>query len=212
MFTGLVETTGKVLELTRKGESAQLVVDASGLGGETKLGESIAVNGCCLTVTSFEQGRLSFDLLAQTLDVTSLGELKSESWVNLERALRPGDRLGGHYVQGHVDGTVEVVDWSPHGQDFRLEVRKTDGWQGLVVPKGSICLDGISLTAALVGGDNVVCWIIPHTLERTHLKAMEVGRRMNLEFDLLGKYVESLLISRGLVGKLSCESGIADES
>lgn len=212
MFTGLVESTGKVLKLTRNGESARLLIDASGLSGEIRLGESIAVNGCCLTVADLDRRHLSFDLLAQTLDVTSLGGLVSGSWVNLERALRPGDRLGGHYVQGHVDGTVEVMDWSPHGQDFRLEVQKSDGWQGLVVPKGSICLDGISLTAAEVGEDNLVCWIIPHTFERTHLKAMEVGRRMNLEFDLLGKYVESLLISRGLVGKLSSECGAADEN
>ena len=195
MFTGLVETTGEVLTLTEQGASAQLRLHAPGIAGEVALGDSVAVNGCCLTVTEAdpEAQTLAFDLLAQTLRVTSLGALQPGSLVNLERALALGDRFGGHFVQGHVDTTGEVLDWSRHGQDHRLVVRLAAADRALVIPKGSICLDGISLTAAEVGADSVTCWIIPHTLEMTHLKAMAAGRRVNVEFDLLGKYVRNLL-------------------
>lgn len=195
MFTGLVETIGEVLALGARGGSAELVLRAPGIAAELALGDSVAVNGCCLTVTNIDAaaGTLSFDLLAQTLRVTNLGDMQAASLVNLERALRAGDRLGGHFVQGHVDATGEVLDWSRHGQDHRLEVRLPAAERALVIPKGSICLDGISLTAAEVGPESVTCWIIPHTLERTHLRAMQVGRRINIEFDMLGKYVRSLL-------------------
>lgn len=195
MFTGLVETTGEALFLTEQGASARLRLRAPGIAGEVALGDSVAVNGCCLTVTEIDPAgqALAFDLLAQTLRVTSLGDLQPGSLVNLERAMSLGDRFGGHFVQGHVDATGEVLDWSRHGQDYRLEVRLPAGYRGLVIPKGSICLDGISLTAAEVTADSVTCWIIPHTLERTHLKTLRAGRRLNVEFDLLGKYVKSLL-------------------
>ena len=201
MFTGLVEFTGTVLSLENRGKSAhlQLAVPAS-LAAATALGDSVAVNGCCLTVTAIHLHQhppvLAFDLLAQTLRVTSLGELSPGSLVNLERALQMGERFGGHFVQGHVDDTVTVLDWSPHGQDHRLVVSLPQAGRGLVIPKGSLCLDGISLTAAEVSSDTVTCWIIPHTLENTHLQAMQSGRRMNVEFDLLGKYVQSLLEAR----------------
>ncbi len=199
MFTGLVETTGEVLALTEKGESARLVLRTPVLVAEAALGESIAVNGCCLTIAAIDSaaGSLAFDLLAQTLRVTSLGDLAPGGLVNLERALRLGDRFGGHFVQGHVDATGVVLDWSAHGQDHRLEVGLPPEHRGLVIPKGSICLDGISLTAAEVSPESVTCWIIPHTLERTNLKALRPGRRVNVEFDMLGKYVRSLLEAKG---------------
>ncbi len=195
MFTGLVETTGEVLALTEQDASARLVLRAPAIAAGVALGDSVAVNGCCLTVTEADPAAqtLAFDLLAQTLRVTSLGDLQPGSLVNLERALSVGDRFGGHFVQGHVDTTGEVLDWSRHGQDHRLEVRLPAAERALVIPKGSICLDGISLTAAEVGADSVTCWIIPHTLEQTHLKGMTAGRRVNIEFDMLGKYVRSLL-------------------
>ena len=195
MFTGLIEGTGEVRSLELVGESARLLLGVpSQLAGEVRAGDSVAVNGCCLTATEIDAsaGTLAFDLLAQTLRVTSLGELEVGSLVNLERALAMGERFGGHFVQGHVDATVTVVDWSEHGQDHRLEVRLPDDGSAVVIPKGSICLDGISLTAAEVTASSVTCWIIPHTIEMTHLRQMKAGRRMNVEFDMLGKYVQQL--------------------
>ena len=149
MFTGLVELTGKVLSLEPRGESARLIVEAPQIASELILGESVAVNGCCLTVTDIADGTFAFDLLMQTLRVTSLGDLQMGSLVNLERAMRLGDRFGGHFVQGHVDDTLRIIDFSLHGQDHRLEVEFPARHHGLVIPKGSICLDGISLTAAV---------------------------------------------------------------
>lgn len=195
MFTGLVETTGTVLSLDPRGESARLLVQAPSIAPELALGESVAVNGCCLTVTDIDTraGTFAFDLLMQTLRVTSLGDLKPCSLVNLERAMRLGDRFGGHFVQGHVDDTVRVLDFSRHGQDHRLEVEFPAKHHGLVIPKGSICLDGISLTAAETGAASITCWIIPHTLQVTHLHTKRPGDRLNVEFDMLGKHVRELV-------------------
>ncbi len=193
MFTGLVELTGKVLSLEPRGESARLIVEAPKIALELTLGESVAVNGCCLTVTDIADGTFAFDLLMQTLRVTSLGDLKTGSLVNLERAMRLGDRFGGHFVQGHVDDTLRIVDFSPHGQDHRLEVEFPSKHHGLVIPKGSICLDGISLTAAEVTASSVTCWIIPHTAQVTHLHTKKAGDRVNVEFDMLGKHVRELV-------------------
>jgi len=200
MFTGLVESIGEIVALTEtdQGASAHLFVRTRALTPDVALGDSVAVNGCCLTVAAIDlaEETLTFDLLAQTLRVTSLGELTIGSLVNLERALQLGDRFGGHFVQGHVDATVTVLDWRPDGADHRLTVSLAADQRGLIIPKGSICLDGISLTAAEVTPDSVTCWIIPHTLEATHLKTMQPGRRMNVEFDMLGKYVAHLLDAR----------------
>lgn len=195
MFTGLVETTGKIISLEPRGESARLIVESASVAPQLELGESVAVNGCCLTVTHIDTaaGTFAFDLLMQTLRVTSLGDLQTNSLVNLERAMRLGDRFGGHFVQGHVDDTVRILDFSPHGQDHRLEVEFPEKHRGLIIPKGSICLDGISLTAAEVGGSSITCWIIPHTLQVTHLHTKKPGDRMNVEFDMLGKHVRELV-------------------
>jgi riboflavin synthase len=196
MFTGLIETTGRVTALTFMGQSARLSLEAAGFTDQLILGESVAVNGCCLTVTEASATGVSFDLLAQTLQVTSLGDLQPGKSVNLERAAKLGSRLGGHIVQGHVDATVRVLDWRPSGQDHRLEVELPQEFRGLVIPKGSICLDGISLTAAEVNDQNVVCWIIPHTYSATHLHEKITGDRLNVEYDMLGKYVKELLHSQ----------------
>lgn len=202
MFTGLVETTGTVLSLEPRGESARLTLRASGpLVTQSSLGDSIAINGCCLTVAALgeQEQTLSFDLLMQTLRITSLGDLKPGSLVNLERAMALGTRFGGHLVQGHVDTTLRILDWSAHGQDHRLEVELPAEHRGLVIPKGSICLDGISLTAAEVTPSSVVCWIIPHTLQVTSLHTKKAGDRLNVEFDMLGKYVRELLRAQASV-------------
>ena len=195
MFTGLVESTGSVLSLEVRGESARLTLRIGPMAAELSEGESLAVNGCCLTVTSFDVAAQTacFDLLMQTLRVTSLGDLAAGGLVNLERAMAMGARFGGHIVQGHVDATVRILDWSAHGQDHRLEIELPTEHRGLVIPKGSICLDGISLTAAEVSETSVVCWIIPHTFAVTNLHTKSVGDRLNVEFDMLGKYVRELM-------------------
>ena len=193
MFTGLVIETGELLSLERAGESARLTLRAPSTGPSAQIGDSIAVNGCCLTVTVRDGERLTFDLLAETLRVTNLGDLASGARVNLEPALGAGAKLGGHFVQGHVDTTAEVLDFSPHGQDFRLEIALPSDFAQYVAFKGSIAVDGISLTVAEVREASFVCWIIPHTREVTNLRERRKGGRVNLEFDLLAKYVERIV-------------------
>ncbi|MBL9115734.1 MAG: riboflavin synthase [Verrucomicrobiaceae bacterium] len=196
MFTGLVEQTGRIITVEPRSGGARLQVEAGAMAKELSLGESVAVNGCCLTVTDQQQGIVSFDLLEQTLRVSNLGDLIPGDEVNLERAMGVGARFGGHFVQGHVDATVKILRWEKDGADHRLEVTIPAEGRGLVIPKGSICLDGISLTAAEVNPDRVVCWIIPHTLQMTNLKHRVTGQRLNVEWDMLGKYVSALLEAR----------------
>ena len=193
MFTGLVESTGKVVSLEEKGEQARLTL-AIPFASELALGDSVAINGCCLTVAELGES-IGFDLLAQTLKVTSLGQLQPDGLVNLERALAVGDRLGGHFVQGHVDSTGTIVDLSKHGQDHRLEVSLPPSIHELCIDKGSLCIDGISLTIAELTDSSAVFWITPHTLIATHLTEATVDQVVNLEGDLLAKYVRKLLPS-----------------
>ncbi len=195
MFTGLVEATGTVVSLTSLGEQAKLLL-AIPFAGELGLGDSVAVNGCCLTVASFTPDGVTFDILSQTLKVTSLGNLKEGSTVNLERALRVGDRLGGHFVQGHVDATGSIVGISPHGQDHMLEISLPREIHRLCIDKGSLAIDGISLTIAELRESSAVFWITPHTWEHTHLRAAAEGQPVNLEADLLAKHVDKLLAAR----------------
>ena len=192
MFTGLVEATGRVLSLTEKGDQAELVLDLP-FENELALGDSVAVNGCCLTVAKQDHG-VAFDLLGQTLRVTSLGGLKEGHLVNLERALAVGDRLGGHFVQGHVDDIGKILDLSPDGQDYRLEVSLPESIHALCLDKGSLCIDGISLTIAELRDESAVFWITPHTFKETHLSEASNGQTINLEADLLAKYVKKLIV------------------
>ena len=194
MFTGLVETTGTLRSFTPTDGGARLEIDAPFFEGGVGIGDSIAVNGCCLTVTKIERARLAFDLLAETLRLTNLGELQPGSWVNLERALAANARLGGHFVSGHIDCTAEVLDFSPHGSDYRLEVAIPATFAQYVIHKGSIAINGISLTIAEVRDASVVLWIIPHTREVTNLSEVSAGSWVNLEFDLLAKYMERAML------------------
>ena len=194
MFTGLVETTGKVRSLEARAEQARLTL-AIPFADELSLGESVAVNGCCLTVDAIDPGHASFDLLAQTLRVTSLGALQAGSTVNLERALRAGDRFGGHFVQGHVDATGTILALEPHGQDYKLEVSLPAELLRLCIDKGSLCIDGISLTIADLTPCSAVFWITPHTFERTHLHRAHTGQPVNLEADMLAKHLARLFDS-----------------
>lgn len=193
MFTGLVESTARVTAILPRDGGARLELEIGPMAAEVRSGDSIAVNGCCLTATDIQGERIAFDLLEQTLRVTSLGDLQVGDLVNVERAMLAGSRLGGHFVQGHVDGTVKILTWREDGADWRLEVELPAEARGLVIPKGSICLDGISLTAAEVSDDRVTCFIIPHTRAVTHLSTKQAGQRMNVEWDMLAKHVRELV-------------------
>lgn len=198
MFTGIVEATGTVQRIATHEGGARFVVKVGPMARELSLGESVAVNGCCLTVTESDATAqtASFDLLGETLRVTSLGKLKQGGVVNLERALRVGDRLSGHFVQGHVDATAPVLELSPSGQDHKFTVGLPPDWARLVVHKGSVSIDGMSLTVAELGGDRMTFWITPHTFAVTNLSKMKAGDFVNLEFDMLAKHIERLTAAR----------------
>jgi riboflavin synthase len=195
MFTGLVEAVGTVVSLESRGEQARLTLEIP-FGSELKIGDSVAINGCCLTVAALSPGGVSFDLLAQTLRVTSLGELGAHSQVNLERAMMVGDRFGGHFVQGHVDATGRITRLETSGQDHIVGVSLPPDVHLLCVDKGSLAIDGISLTIAELTAGEAVFWITPHTWEHTHLHAARVGQAVNLEADMLAKYVAKLVAVR----------------
>jgi riboflavin synthase len=196
MFTGIVEETGEVLGLERFDRSGRLTIRARVVADGLRLGDSVAVNGCCLTLASADEGGLSFDLLGETLERTNLGSLTPGMSVNLERALAATGRLGGHFVQGHIDCPSEILRFETVGRDHRLQVALPPEFAHLAAFKGSIAVDGISLTVAEVTGTSLAVWIIPHTLAATNLGARRPGDRVNLEFDLLAKYVERLAAVR----------------
>ena len=195
MFTGIVEETGKVIALERSAGGARLTARASLVTTDIRAGDSIAVNGCCLTVTAAGQpgGSLAFDLLDETLQRTNLHAVVPGSLVNLERALAANARLGGHFVSGHIDCTSPVIALEKSGADYRLEVALAKEFSQYIVYKGSIAVNGISLTVAELKAESFVIWLIPHTMEITNLRALKAGSLVNLEFDMLAKYVERIL-------------------
>jgi riboflavin synthase len=193
MFTGLIEALGTVRALEQRGEGAARLMLETQLASELLLGESLAVNGCCLTVTSAENGVIAFDLLGETLARTNLGTLRSGSRVNLERALRADGRFGGHFVQGHIDTTAEVLVAEQKGADLNLVIGLPPGGARYFVEKGSIAVNGVSLTVAALESDTFGLWIIPHTLQETNLGDLKVHDRVNLEYDMLAKYAERQL-------------------
>lgn len=192
MFTGLVEALGTVVSLEQKGEQARLCI-AIPFSKELSLGDSVAMNGCCLTVAEISGADIAFDVLAQTLRVTSLGKLAAGSVVNLERALKVGDRLGGHFVQGHVDGTGVILSLEEDGQDHVVEISLPAEIHRLCVGKGSIAIDGISLTIAELKSESAVFWITPHTFSHTNIRDAKAGDTVNLEADMLAKHVAALM-------------------
>jgi riboflavin synthase len=203
MFTGLVEATGRVIALEPCGEQARLTLEAP-FAAELSLGESVAINGCCLTVTTADSSIASFDLLKQTLAVTSLGVLKPGGLVNLERSLPVGGRLGGHFVQGHVDGAGQFLSMEPLGDgNWWLSVRVPRELLRYLVFKGSIAIDGISLTIAALEDDVVSVAIIPHTYEQTSLGKLAASDRVNIECDVIAKHVERLIQTMDLDRKAS---------
>jgi len=193
MFTGIVEAVGSVRTVRRVGAKAELVIEAPALVPGTRIGDSIAVNGTCLTVTGVEEGSLRFEAVAETLERSSLGGLREGGAVNLERALRADARLDGHIVQGHVDGTGRVRELRRAGDDVRLFVDCEPAFAELLVEKGSVAIDGVSLTVVGVEPAGFDVALIPHTLEVTTLGRLAAGARVNLEADVLGKYVKRYL-------------------
>ena len=193
MFTGLIEAVGTVNRLVRAGETTQLHVDAGRLAENLKIGDSVAVDGACLTAVNVQRTVATFDVSAETLDRTTLGSFVPGRTVNLERALRVGDRLGGHFVLGHVDGLGTLLAKRPSPGQVAVEIGVSPDIVSQLIPKGSIAVDGISLTIADLGADRFAVAVIPHTLEHTALKHRSVGEKMNLELDVIGKYVLRLL-------------------
>ncbi len=193
MFTGLIEDLGTLRELQRSSQSVRLTV-ATGLPmAELVLGESIAVNGICLTVVSFGDGQFCADVSPETLDRSTLGELKPGSRVNLERALRLSDRLGGHLVSGHVDGLATITERVRDANAVRFTFRIPPALSRYLIEKGSIAVEGISLTINQVSAETFGVSIIPHSLAMTTLHHRQPGDRVNIETDLIGKYVERLI-------------------
>lgn len=193
MFTGVIEELGTVIQLDQQGVSARITIEADQVLENTKLGDSIAVNGVCLTVTDLRKDRFCADVMAETLRRSSLGVLKKGSKVNLERAMAADGRFGGHMVSGHIDGTGEIAKISPEGTAvwYTIEAPKSivDG----IVEKGSIAIDGISLTVADVTEQDFSVSIIPHTGANTTLSLKKQGDIVNLENDIVGKYVQKFL-------------------
>jgi riboflavin synthase len=196
MFTGIIEETGRVERFERGGDAWKLRVSARTALADVALGDSIAVNGCCLTVVKADSEGLEFDVLEETRRVTSLAAVGVGGVVNLERSLRFGGKMGGHFVSGHVDGLGLVEVFEARGADRYLRVKAPEGGGRYLIHKGSIAIDGISLTVAEVEGDVFAVWLIPHTVAATNLAGKRPGDLVNLEFDLLGKYVEKLLAGR----------------
>lgn len=193
MFTGIVEETGTVKQIRRGAASAVLTVAADRVLTDVALGDSIAVNGVCLTVTEFSRNEFSADVMHETLDRSSLGALKAGSTVNLERAMKADGRFGGHIVSGHIDGTGTVSDIRKDDNAVWYRIRAAGSILRYIVEKGSIAIDGISLTVAALDGDSFSVSVIPHTAANTTLSSKKKGDTVNLENDIIGKYVERLM-------------------
>lgn len=189
LFTGIIEEVGHIRQMG----GGQLAIDCRKVVGDVALGDSIAVNGVCLTVTSFDKNHFTADVMPETVRRTSLSELKKGSPVNLERALTLASRLGGHIVSGHIDGTGVIVSFKEEGNAILMKIAAGPELLRYVVEKGSVALDGISLTVAAVTNKDFTVSLIPHTREVTNLGSKKAGSRINIETDVLGKYVEKML-------------------
>jgi riboflavin synthase len=193
MFTGIVEAVGKIASAEVRGKCVRLAIEAPSLVEGVRIGDSVAINGCCLTVVDVTGGVLSFEAIRETLQKTSLGGLQGGARVNVERAMRANGRLDGHIVQGHVDDTGRVERLERDGEDVRFYVTCSGALADLLVEKGSVTIDGVSLTVVDVRPDGFDVALIPHTLEVTTLGERKPGDPVNLEADVLGKYVKKYL-------------------
>jgi riboflavin synthase len=201
VFTGLIEEVGSVIAVGASKNGNQLKIAAQRVTKRIRRGDSLAVNGCCLTLSSHRGEELAFDLLDETIARTNLKKLRQKQPVNLERAIAGTERFGGHFVQGHIDCVSPVIAYQKSGRDFRLEIELPKAFAHYVACKGSIAVNGISLTVAEVLSKSFVVWIIPYTKAHTNLDQVQVGDPMNLEFDILAKYVERMLASQSQIAK-----------
>jgi riboflavin synthase len=193
MFTGLVEEIGNVLWIRATERGTELQVAAPRIAKNTRIGDSVAVNGCCLTIKAHRAEQIAFDLLNETLERTNLKNLRRESLVNLERAIPADGRIGGHFVQGHIDCATRVLAFDQVRGDYRLEIELPLEFSHYVAYKGSIAINGISLTVAEILPESFAVWIIPYTRRNTNLHGAVAGDRDNIEFDILAKYLERML-------------------
>jgi riboflavin synthase len=196
VFTGIVEEAGQIVQIKPGLKSTEMVVRTSKIHRTVRPGNSVAVNGACLTVVAKRGRLLRFDVLNETLRRTNFGRLRPGSLVNMERPLRANGRLDGHFVQGHVDATGRVRRWEREGKDYVIEIEAPATLMKYIVEKGSVAVDGISLTVARIGRSWFQIWIIPHTRAVTNLRQCTVGDTVNLEADILAKYVERSLQGR----------------
>jgi riboflavin synthase len=194
MFTGLVESLGKVASIEMATDSAVITFESVPFADQLQVGDSVSVNGTCLTVTKFDSKSFSVDVMTQTLKLTSLQNLQKGDAVNLERAALVSSRLGGHIVQGHIDGTGLIANLAPGEKWLQMDIQFPSELMKYVVPQGSICIDGVSLTVGSVADDlnQITVWLIPETLAKTNLSAKRTGDLVNIEVDVLAKYVERL--------------------
>ena len=202
MFTGLIQAVGRVAAIEHQESSARLVISSSDIAQQIAQGDSVSVNGVCLTVVSFDKSQFAVDVMVQTLKLTSTGSLEIGSDVNLELATRTADRLGGHIVQGHVDGVATISLITADSKWTRMDLAIPKDLMKYVVAQGSICLEGVSLTVGEINDsvDQISVWLIPETLAKTNLSKKMQGDQVNVEVDVLAKYVERL-IARGQEGK-----------
>ena len=189
MFTGIIEETGKILTITEK----IVVIEADVVLKDTKIGDSIAVNGVCLTVTDLKNNSFSADISPETYKITALKELKTNSIVNLERAMAANGRFGGHIVSGHVDSIAKIISIEKQSEFYNIKIELNDSSSKYVVKKGSITIDGISLTVAEIQNNIISIAIIPHTYENTNLKTHQKDDLVNIEVDIFAKYIEKFL-------------------
>ena len=202
MFTGLIQAVGSVASIEHQESSVRLEISSPEIATQIAQGDSVSVNGVCLTVVSYDKTKFAVDVMVQTLNLTSTGSLGVSSPVNLELATRTADRLGGHIVQGHVDGVAQVRAISTDSQWTRMDLSIPKDLMKYVVAQGSICIEGVSLTVGELNdpADQISVWLIPETLANTNLSHKQIGDSLNIEVDVLAKYVERL-IARGQDGK-----------
>jgi riboflavin synthase len=199
MFTGIVHEMGRIDEIAATPAGARLRLAAAATAADCRIGDSVAIDGCCLTAVEVGGGRIAFEAVAETLRRTTLGGLVPGGDVNIEPALRLGDRMGGHWVQGHVDGVGEVTAVAPDGDGVLVTIAAPHDVLRYTIEKGSVCVSGVSLTVMAIDDESFTVALIPHTRAATTLGRMEPGMRVNLEADLLGKYVEKLVGTAALV-------------
>lgn len=196
MFTGIVEETGRIAAIRVTADGASMTVEASGVLEETRPGDSIAVDGTCLTVTSMDATTFMVDMAPETLSRTNLGDLGVGDEVNLERSLTPGSRMGGHFVQGHVDATGTIREVRADGDSLRVEIGLQADLMRYLAPKGYVAVDGVSLTVVDVLPEGFTIMLVPYTMKHVTLPGKPVGERVNIEVDILAKYVERALVAR----------------